>query len=216
MTRTINFVQQSLASSEPLLDAKSGRITVQTVEYRPLAGNRPEKIAFYPRLTAPLAIRPLEPTMTDASILPVRHGVVAVVVRENRLLVIRRSVQVTAPRAYCFPGGGIEPGETEEQALVREMDEELGTALQPVRCLWRSRTARNVQLAWWLAELPDETVFRPEPAEVESFHWLTSEEMLALPDLLESNREFMWAAANRDFTFSLTAHLSAAERGIAD
>ena len=32
---------------------------------------------------------------------------------------------VTAPGKLCLPGGAIEKGETEEQALVREMQEEL-------------------------------------------------------------------------------------------
>jgi hypothetical protein len=29
------------------------------------------------------------------------------------------------------------------------------------------------------------------PAEVESIHWMTPQEMAALPDLLDSNREFL-------------------------
>ena len=64
-----------------------------------------------------------------------RRGVVAVVVREARLLVVRRSALVEAPRAYCFPGGGIEPGETESEALRREMVEELAAEVVPVRQL---------------------------------------------------------------------------------
>ncbi|MBQ8921185.1 MAG: NUDIX domain-containing protein [Oscillospiraceae bacterium] len=32
---------------------------------------------------------------------------------------------------YKFPGGGIEPGETQEQALIREMREETGLILRP-------------------------------------------------------------------------------------
>jgi len=50
--------------------------------------------------------------------------VVAVILRGERFLVICRSQQVRAPGMYCFPGGGIEPGETEEQALRRELLEE--------------------------------------------------------------------------------------------
>ncbi|MFT7641606.1 MAG: hypothetical protein ACI9G1_003357, partial [Pirellulaceae bacterium] len=35
------------------------------------------------------------------------------------------------------------------------------------------------------------------PDEVESVHWLTPAEMLALPDLLESNREFIHSGVLR-------------------
>lgn len=76
-----------------------------------------------------------------------RRGVVAVVTRADRFLVIRRSAHVVAPGAFCFPGGGIEPGENEEQALVREFLEELNAAIEPVRLLWRSVTPWETQLA---------------------------------------------------------------------
>ena len=59
----------------------------------------------------------------------VRYGAVAVVLREKKLLAIQRSFTVAAPGAFCFPGGGIEPGETEEIALARELQEELGDML---------------------------------------------------------------------------------------
>ena len=39
-----------------------------------------------------------------------RRGVVAVVVLEERFLVIRRSQEVVAPGTYCFPGGAVEAG----------------------------------------------------------------------------------------------------------
>ena len=77
---------------------------------------------------------------------------------------------------YCFPGGGIEPGESEEVALVREIPEELGVTVRPVRRLWQCVTAWKVELAWWLAELDADAVPVANPAEVESIHWLTSGE----------------------------------------
>ena len=121
------------------------------------------------------------------------RGSVAVIVRGGRLLVIRRSRWVVAPGAFCFPGGGIQPGESDEEALVRELREELGIAVQPQRRLWKSVSPRRVELAWWLARLDPDAEPVPNPAEVESVHWVTPEELAQLPDLLETNRQFLQA-----------------------
>lgn len=122
---------------------------------------------------------------------PGRRGAVAVVVREGRMLVIRRARTVVAPLVYCFPGGGIEGDESEEEAVVREFREEVGVALRPVRRLWQCVTSWKVELAWWLGELDPDAIPVANPREVDSIHWMTPEEMVRLPDLLESNREFL-------------------------
>jgi 8-oxo-dGTP diphosphatase len=135
-----------------------------------------------------------DPNVLQIENLPIRrHGVVAVVRRDQRFLVIRRSAHVTAPRMFCFPGGGIEPGEDEPQALVRELQEELGAVVVPVRRMWHCVTRWNVSLAWWESTLVDHATLSPNPAEVESFHWLTAEEMRSLPNMLESNHWFLQA-----------------------
>lgn len=123
-----------------------------------------------------------------------RRGAVAVISRGQQLLVIRRSLHVSAPGAYCFPGGGIEPGETEQQALIRELREELDVEVAPVERLWHCVTRWSVALAWWRAELVQGTP-RPNPAEVASCHWLTPDQMRELPGLLSSNSEFLDAVA---------------------
>jgi 8-oxo-dGTP diphosphatase len=122
---------------------------------------------------------------------PGRRGVVGVAIRGGRMLVIRRSRSVVAPLVYCFPGGGIEPGESEEEALLREFREEIGIAVRPVRRLWHCVTTWKVDLAWWLVEIAPDATPVANPAEVESIHWYTPEEMSQLPDLLASNREFL-------------------------
>jgi len=122
---------------------------------------------------------------------PGRRGAVAIIVQQGRMLVIRRSRSVIAPLTYCFPGGGIEDGETEETAVIREVHEEIGVPIRPLRRLWECVTAWKVHLAWWLAEMDPDAVAAINPREVESVHWFTPQEMAALPELLDSNREFL-------------------------
>lgn len=133
-----------------------------------------------------------------------QRGVAVVVVREKRLLVIRRSQLVRAPGKLCFPGGGIEPDESEAEAVVREMQEELGVSVQPLRQLWQSVTPWGVELAWWQAVLEPNANLIANLNEVEAFLWLTPDEMLVLPDLLVSNGEFLRALQSGDFNLSTT------------
>ncbi|MGW5231551.1 NUDIX hydrolase [Streptomyces nodosus] len=62
--------------------------------------------------------------MTDDSILT---SVGWIACDEDRLLLVRTKGR----DAFYLPGGKIEPGETHEQALVREVHEELGLRLRP-------------------------------------------------------------------------------------
>ena len=125
-----------------------------------------------------------------------KRGVVGVIFREERLLIIRRSLTVTAPGRLCLPGGGIEQGETESQALVREMQEELAIDVQPVRRCWRSVTSWGTNLAWWLANLDDQIVPVANPDEVAEIHWMTPNEIRTADDMLASLPAFMDAWEN--------------------
>ena len=134
---------------------------------------------------------------------PRKHGAVAVVRRDEKWLVIRRSATVRAPRKLCFPGGTIEPGEAEIDAVVRELREELGIEIKPLHCIWRSVTSWNVALAWWWAELPSEIEPIPNLAEVEEVLWMDTDAALAHEDTLESAREFFEAHLRGEINVSL-------------
>lgn len=122
-----------------------------------------------------------------------KRGVVGVIFRHEKLLIIRRSLTVTAPGMLCLPGGGIETGETEADALVREMQEELAIDVTPRRLCWRSVTPWGTNLAWWLADLDPEILPVPNPDEVAEVHWMTREEICTAKEMLPSLPAFMEA-----------------------
>lgn len=58
------------------------------------------------------------------------HVVGAVIENEQgEILCALRSEQMTLPNVWEFPGGKIEQGESKEQALIREIQEELGCTI---------------------------------------------------------------------------------------
>jgi 8-oxo-dGTP diphosphatase len=122
-----------------------------------------------------------------------RRGVVAVAQRDGLFLAIRRGRTVRAGGRVCFPGGHIEAGEEEHEAVVRECHEELAARVVARACVWRSVTSWGTSLAWWTVAFTGEVELVPDPIEVDEIFWRSAEELLGEPDLLEGNREFLEA-----------------------
>ncbi len=120
-----------------------------------------------------------------------RRGVVGVILRQDRLLIIRRSMTVAAPGKLCLPGGGIEAGESESEALVREMQEELAIDVDPIRLCWRSVTPWGTNLAWWLAGLDERVTPVANPDEVAEVHWMSRAEIRQAKEMLPSLPTFV-------------------------
>lgn len=124
---------------------------------------------------------------------PRKRGVIAITRRAEKFLVIRRGATVAAGGTICFPGGHIEPGEEEHEAVVRECREELAAIVEPAKCIWRSVSPWGTELAWWTVRLVGEGDLVPHPVEVAEILWLSVDEMLADETLLEGNRPFLEA-----------------------
>lgn len=55
-----------------------------------------------------------------------KRVVAALIVKDGSIVICQRTSHQTMPLKWEFPGGKIEPGESEEAALRRELQEELG------------------------------------------------------------------------------------------
>ena len=99
--------------------------------------------------------------------------VVGAVVRDGggRVLAARRY----APAGWEFPGGKVEPGETEPAALARELREELGVEAEVgVRVGPDVPIAGEYVLRAWTARI---TAGEPAPLEHAELRWLPPEQL---------------------------------------
>jgi len=103
--------------------------------------------------------------------------VAAVIITAGRVLACERSAPPEVAGRWEFPGGKVEPGETDEQALARECAEELG-----VRVEVGARVGPDVPLAHgravlrvYAARLLDGD--QPQALEHTAMRWLSADEL---------------------------------------
>lgn len=103
--------------------------------------------------------------------------------RPGAFLVQQRLPGKSRALLWEFPGGKVEPGETEPQALVRECREELAVELEAGRRLWSCVHEYEdlvVELALHSAVIR-EGQGEPRPLGAHALRWCTPAEMKALP-----------------------------------
>jgi len=113
-------------------------------------------------------------------------AVSAAIFREGRVLIVRRA-RPPANGLYTLPGGGVELGETLEEAVVREVREETGLTIVPIALAgYRQAIARDdagrverhfVILPFAARWVSGEIALNEELAEA---HWLSLAELPGL------------------------------------
>jgi 8-oxo-dGTP diphosphatase len=112
----------------------------------------------------------------------------AAIVRDGRVLAARRTAPASAAGRWEFPGGKVEPGETEAESLVRELAEELGVRVTVHRWLGGEQPiGEQYVLRVALAALEDG---EPSPTEHDLVRWLGRDE-LGDVDWLDADRPFL-------------------------
>jgi 8-oxo-dGTP diphosphatase len=142
----------------------------------------------------------MDPTSLEPSSRPLREPAAparlrvaaAVVRRDGALLMTQRPPGGPIGLLWEFPGGKIEPGETPEQALVRELREELGVGATAGETLGVERHDYEhglaVEIVFVACELETEDLVRGPG--VHDLRWLPPE-AIDLTRVLPADRAFL-------------------------
>jgi 8-oxo-dGTP diphosphatase len=119
--------------------------------------------------------------------------VAALILRDSKILVCQRRSDDTHGLQWEFPGGKIEPGEAPQEALVRELREELGVESTIGKELFRARhryrdAGTELQLIFYQADVDHSAEL--QNLVFEGFEWADLSE-LPNYDFLQADREFI-------------------------
>ena len=122
-----------------------------------------------------------------------RTVVAAVIERgDRRLLIGQRKHDDTSPLKWEFPGGKVEPGETPEAALARELQEELGAKLRKSLPIGRTVhkyavSPEDLEILFYAVEIGESEI---TPRAFEKLAWVLPKELSAY-DFLAANAQLV-------------------------
>jgi 8-oxo-dGTP diphosphatase len=118
----------------------------------------------------------------------------AAIVRAGRVLAARRTEPASVAGRWEFPGGKVEPGETDAESVVREVEEELGVRITVDRWLpGEEPIGETYLLRVALASMDDG---EPTPTEHDAVRWLAADELDDV-DWLDGDRPFLMELSHR-------------------
>lgn len=100
----------------------------------------------------------------------------AVIRKDGKILIAQRKADSFLAHHWEFPGGKIEQGETLEACLIREVREELGIEIRPIRLLQKKEYAypeKTVLLDFYLC---DWVSGDPQKIDCQDFAWVTTQD----------------------------------------
>jgi 8-oxo-dGTP diphosphatase len=100
---------------------------------------------------------------------------------DGRFLLARRRPGSHLAGLWEFPGGGVEEGEAPEDALIRELSEELGVRIAvtaPVTFAWHRDSVLTVLLLFYRASIVSGV---PHGREGQEVGWFAASELADLP-----------------------------------
>jgi 8-oxo-dGTP diphosphatase len=101
----------------------------------------------------------------------------AIVVQDGRVLMVQRRVK-EGELSWQFPAGEIEPGETAEEAAVRETAEEVGLTVKATRLLGeRIHPKTGRQMSYTACEIVSGTATVVDAEELAELAWVTHEQI---------------------------------------
>lgn len=126
------------------------------------------------------------PVSLRGGLIPV---VAAVVSRGEEVLLALRPAHKRHGGMWEFPGGKVDPGEGEAEALARELQEELGVKV--IRTGARLASFRDPGSAFEIRFLSVEVEGEPRALEHDAVAWISPSEARGLP-LAPSDRRFVF------------------------